>query len=322
MSKPEAAISLPGTAERKSVSAPAAVQKRFNRDNLTGYLFVSPWLIGFLLFALIPMVISLGLAFTDYDILGSAHYIGLGNFQRMFFEDARYARSLAATFKFVGISVPLRLAFALGVALLLNSKRRGVFWYRAAYYVPSIIGGSVAVAVMWKQLFGNEGLLNAVLASLDIPTIGWLGNPQTAIWTLIILAIWQFGSPMLVFLAGLRQIPAELYEAASIDGANTVQKFMGVTLPLLTPVIFFNLIMQVIGGFKVFTQAFIVTNGTGQPLDTTLLYSLYLYRRAFTNFEMGYASAMAWVMLIIIAVLTLISFKLSSVWVFYETKES
>jgi multiple sugar transport system permease protein len=324
MSKPEVAIPLPGTVERKSVPAPAALQKqkRFGQTNLVGYLFVSPWLIGFLLFALIPMVISLVLAFTDYDILGSANFIGLGNFQRMFFEDARYGRSLAATFKFVGFSVPLRLIFALGVAMLLNSKRRGVFWYRAAYYIPSIIGGSVAVAVMWKQLFGNEGLLNAVLASLDIPTIGWLGNPQTAIWTLIILAIWQFGSPMLVFLAGLRQIPAELYEAASIDGANKVQKFIGVTLPLLTPVIFFNVIMQVIGGFKVFTQAFIVTNGTGQPLDTTLLYSLYLYRRAFTDFEMGYASAMAWVMLLIIAVLTLISFKLSSMWVFYETKES
>ncbi len=322
MSKPELAIPLPATVERKSVSAPAAVQKRFNQNNLAGYLFVSPWLIGFLLFALIPMVISLGLAFTNYDILAGGNFIGLDNFRRMFFEDARYGRSLAATFKFVGVSVPLRLAFALGVALLLNSKRRGVFWYRAAYYIPSIIGGSVAVAVMWKQLFGNEGLLNAVLASLDIPTIGWLGNPQTAIWTLIILAIWQFGSPMLVFLAGLRQIPAELYEAASIDGANPVQQFTGVTLPLLTPVIFFNLIMQLIGGFKVFTQAFILTNGTGQPLDTTLLYSLYLYRRAFNNFEMGYASAMAWVMLIIIAVLTLISFKLSSMWVFYETKES
>jgi ABC-type sugar transport system permease subunit len=321
MSKPEAAISLPGAVERKSVSAPLAVHKRLNRDNLTGYLFVSPWLIGFLLFALIPMVISLGLAFTDYDILGSAHFIGLGNFQRMFFEDPRYLRSLAATFKFVGISVPLRLAFALGVALLLNSKRRGVFWYRAAYYIPSIIGGSVAVAVMWRQLFGNEGLLNAILTSLDIPTVAWLGKPETAIWTLIILAIWQFGSPMLVFLAGLRQIPAELYEAASIDGANRVQQFTGVTLPLLTPVIFFNVIMQVIGGFKVFTQAFIVTNGTGQPLDTTLLYSLYLYNRAFTTYQMGYASAMAWIMLIIIAVLTLISFRLSSVWVFYEAKE-
>ena len=296
-------------------------RKTLKQSNWVGYLFVSPWLIGFLLFALIPMSISLVLAFTDYDILGGVNFKGLGNFQRMFFEDPRYWRSVAATFRYVGLSVPLRLVFALGVAMLLNAKRRGVYWYRAAYYIPSIIGGSVAVAVMWKQLFGNEGLMNALLSSLGIPTVGWLGNPQTAIWTLILLAVWQFGSPMLIFLAGLRQIPQELYEAASIDGANYAQKFWGVTLPLLTPIIFFNLIMQVIGGFKVFTQAFIISSGTGNPLDTTLLYSLYLYNRAFTTYQMGYASAMAWVMLIVIAVLTFISFKLSTFWVFYETKE-
>jgi multiple sugar transport system permease protein len=295
-------------------------RNRYNWSNLTGYLFLSPWLIGFFLFAAIPMLISLGLAFTNYDILGSANFIGLDNFRRMF-EDPRYLRSISATFRFVAISVPLRLAFALGVAMLMNANRRGVYWYRAAYYIPSIIGSSVAVAVMWKQLFGADGLLNAVLAGLGIESINWLGNPKTSYWTLILLAVWQFGSPMLVFLAGLRQIPRELYEAASIDGANGRQQFLRVTLPLLTPVIFFNLIMQLIAGFKVFTQAFIVTAGTGQPLDTNLLYSLYLYNRAFVNFQMGYASAMAWVMLIVIAVLTFISFKLSSLWVFYETKE-
>jgi multiple sugar transport system permease protein len=324
MSDPAAVISMPATTEDAASQVRARLKNRKNlkQDNFIGYLFASPWLIGFLLFALIPMTISLGLAFTDYDILGGANFIGLDNFKRMFFEDSRYIRSVTATFRYVLISVPLRLIFALCVALLLNSKRRGVYWYRAAYYIPSIIGGSVAVAVMWRQLFGSEGLINAILASLDIPSVGWLGNPQTAIWTLILLAVWQFGSPMLVFLAGLRQIPAELYEASAIDGANAVQKFLRVTLPLLTPVIFFNLVMQVIGGFKVFTQAFIVTGGTGAPLDTNLFYSLYLYNRAFTNFQMGYASAMAWVMLVIIGLLTLLSFKLSSYWVFYETKES
>jgi multiple sugar transport system permease protein len=323
MGEPAIAISRLDKAEESATQSPARAHGRrnFKQNNLVGYLFASPWLIGFFLFALIPMAISLGLAFTDYDILGSAHFIGLKNFQRMFFEDPRYLRSVAATFRYVGASVPLRLVFALGVAMLLNAHRRGVFWYRAAYYIPSIIGGSVAVAVMWRQLFGNEGLVNAILASLGIPSIGWLGNPQVATWTLILLAVWQFGSPMLIFLAGLRQIPQELYEAANIDGANSYQKFFRVTLPLLTPVIFFNLIMQIIAGFKVFTQAFIVTNGTGQPLDTNLFYSLYLYNRAFTTFQMGYASAMAWVMLIIVAILTLISFKLSTRWVFYETKE-
>jgi multiple sugar transport system permease protein len=295
--------------------------RNFRQNNLIGYLFISPWLLCFILFALIPIVISLWLAFTDYDILSpnAGQFIGLQNFHRMFYEDVRYARSVIATFQYVFFSVPLRLIFALGVALIMNAKRRGVYWYRAIYYIPSIIGGSVAVAVMWRQLFGNNGVINALITSIGFPEVRWLGNPQTAIWTLIILAVWQFGSPMLVFLAGLRQIPQELYEAASIDGANSWNKFWRVTLPLLTPIIFFNLIMQLIAGFKVFTQAFIVTGGA--PLDTTLFYTLYLYNRAFVNYQMGYASAMAWVMLIVIAALTVISFKLSSFWVFYETKE-
>ena len=321
MDKPAAAVPIPGTADDRAAPRSGSRRRNFNQNNLVGYLFVSPWLIGFLLFALVPMAISLVLAFTDYDILGSANFIGFGNFQRMFFEDPRYWRSVAATFRYVGIAVPLRLAFALGVAMLLNTHRRGVYWYRAAYYIPSIIGGSVAVAVMWRQLFGVDGLINGILMAMGIEKVGWLGNPKIAFWTLILLAVWQFGSPMLIFLAGLRNIPAELYEAASIDGANGFNKFVSVTLPLLTPIIFFNLIMQVISGFRVFTQAFIVTSGTGNPLDTNLFYSLYLYNRAFTTFQMGYASAMAWVLLIIIAILTFISFKLSSFWVFYETKE-
>lgn len=321
MSEPATAIRMPGAEGPAAVQSRESLRKRNRRQNsLVGYLFLSPWLIGFFLFTFIPMAISLGLAFTDYDILGSAHFIGLQNFERMF-HDIRYAHSVYATFRYVLISVPLRLSFALAVAMLLNTKRRGVYWYRAAYYIPSIIGSSVAVAVMWRQLFGNEGLINALLGGLGVPSVKWLGNPSTAIWTLILLAVWQFGSPMLVFLAGLRQIPQELYESASIDGANGWRKFTGVTLPLLTPVIFFNLIMQIIGGFKAFTQAFIVTNGTGAPLDTNLFYSLYLYNRAFIDFQMGFASAMAWVLLVIIAILTLVAFKTSSRWVFYETKE-
>ena len=290
----------------------------FGRNNLAGYLFISPWLIGFFLFGFIPIAISLFLAFTDYDVLGGWNFIGLGNFERMFTQDIRYIHSVEATFRYVALAVPLRLVFALAVAMLLNTKRRGVYWYRAAYYVPSVIGASVAVAIMWRQLFGSQGVINAVTASLGLPAVNWLGNPDTAIWTLIILAVWQFGSPMLVFLAGLRQIPNELYEAAAIDGAHYWAKFLRITLPLLTPIIFFNLIMQMIAGFKVFTQAFLVTGGA--PLDTTLFYSLYLYQRAFVSFEMGYAAAMAWIMLIVIGVLTAVSFKLSSYWVYYETE--
>ncbi len=297
-----------------------ATKRNFRWNNLAGYLFISPWLIGFLLFTLVPMAISLWLAFTNYDVLGSWQFVGLENFHRMFFEDPRYARSLAATLKYVVAAVPLRLAFALAIAMLLNTKRRGVYWYRAAYYIPSVIGASVAVAVMWRQLFGVEGVVNAIMTGLGLPRTAWLGNPNTAIWTLILLAAWQFGSPMLVFLAGLRQIPQEMYEAAAIDGANARRQFIHITLPLLTPIIFFNLVMQTISGFKVFTQAFIVTGGA--PLDTTLFYSLYLYNRAFVTFEMGYAAAMAWVLLLIIAALTAISFRLSSFWVYYETKEA
>ncbi|HEX2906015.1 MAG TPA: sugar ABC transporter permease [Phototrophicaceae bacterium] len=294
-------------------------RKGVRQNDLAGYLFISPWLFGFFIFTLIPMGMSLWLAFTNYDILGGWEYVGLKNFERMFFQDIRYGRALTATFKYVLVAVPFRLMFALGIAMLLNTKRRGVYWYRAAFYIPSVIGGSVAVAVMWRQLFGVEGVVNGVVESLGLAPVNWLGNPNTAIWTLILLAVWQFGSPMLIFLAGLRQIPQEMYESASIDGANGWQKFVGITLPLLTPIIFFNLVMQTISGFKVFTQAFIVSGGTGAPLDTTLLYSLYLYRRGFSDFEMGYAAAMAWVMLGIIGVLTAISFKLSSLWVYYET---
>jgi multiple sugar transport system permease protein len=272
-----------------------------------------------MLFTAIPILMSLGLAFTDYDILGDWKYIGLKNFERMNGQDIRYERAVWATFKYVGFSVPLRLTFALGVALLLNTKRRGVYLYRAAFYAPSGVGGSVAVAVMWRQLFGNEGVINGFLTMLSLEGRPWLGDPQTAIWTLIILAVWQFGSPMLIFLAGLKQIPDSLYEAASIDGANAIQKFRRITLPLLTPIIFFNLVMQTIAGFKQFTQAFVITEG--RPLDTTLFYVLYLYQQAFQSYHMGYAAAMAWVMLIVVALLTFISFRLSSLWVFYESKE-
>lgn len=323
MSEPVAAVPVPNNPNPSAVQSRSRARSRsrdFRQNNGVGYLFISPWLIGFFLFALIPIGMSLWLAFTNYDLLsGRSEFVGLANFERMFFQDIRYGRSLNATIKYVAFSVPLRLIFALGVAMLLNTKRRGVYWFRAAYYIPSIIGGSVAVAVMWRQLFGNGGVINAITALFGAAPVNWLGNPDTAIWTLILLAVWQFGSPMLIFLAGLRQIPNELYEASDIDGAHGWQKFWRVTLPLLTPIIFFNLIMQLISGFKVFTQAFVIT--AGAPLDTTLFYTLYLYTRAFSNFQMGYASAMAWILLLIIAVLTFISFKLSDRWVFYETKE-
>jgi multiple sugar transport system permease protein len=293
--------------------------KTERRNNLMGYLFLSPWLIGFFVFTLLPIVASFVLAFTDYNIFSAPNWVGLDNFQKMFFGDRRYWRSVKATFYYVFTAVPLRLLVALGVAMLLNRGRKLVSLYRAAYYAPSIVGGSVAVAVMWRQVWGgqNVGLINFILKAFGLPHVNWLSNPRTAIWTLITLAGWQFGSPMLIFLAGLKQIPTELYEAAAIDGAGAWGKFTKITLPLLTPVIFFNLVMQMISGFLVFTQAYLVTEG--KPLDSTLFYALYLYLRAFENHHMGYGSAMAWVLLLVIAFFTAFVFRTSSGWVYYES---
>jgi pectin-derived oligosaccharide transport system permease protein len=292
---------------------------RARARNLAGYAFIAPWLIGFFGLTLLPMGASLYLAFTDYDILTAPRWVGFENFHRMFTQDRRYLQSVTVTLFYVAIAVPLRLAFALALAMLLNTHRRGMSVYRAAYYAPSIVAGSVAVALMWRQVFGSQGVVNAVLAVLGVPSVSWLGDPDFAIWTLITLAVWQFGSPMLIFLAGLRQIPAELHEAAAIDGAGAWARFFRITLPLLSPVTFFNLVMQTITGFMVFTQAFIVTGGG--PMDTTLFYALYLYRRAFESFQMGYASAMAWVLLLAVALCTALLFKTSGRWVFYEAQE-
>jgi len=293
---------------------------RQRRDNIAGYLFISPWLIGFFAFALLPLLGSFYLAFTKYNLTSAPEWIGLKNFQTMFFDDVRYWKSVKATFFYVFTAVPARLVFALGVAMLLNNYRKGISFYRAAYYAPSIIGGSVAVALMWRRIFASDGLVNASLALVGIDVSrAWIGRPETAIWTLILLAVWQFGSPMLIFLAGLRQIPDALYEAAEIDGASSWQRFINITIPMLSPVIFFNLIMQLISGFLVFTQALIITNGG--PMDTTLFYAFYLYQRAFVTYQMGYGTAMAWVLLLIVAIFTAFTFKTSSAWVFYESQE-
>jgi multiple sugar transport system permease protein len=234
--------------------------------------------------------------------------------------DELFLKSLSVTFYYAFVSVPLRLAFAFFVALLFRRAAASVRIYQAVYYLPSIVGGSIAVAVMWRRLFMADGALNAALRLIGVSSnISWIGLPQTAIWTLIILAVWQFGSSMLIFLAGLRQIPLQYYEAAQIDGAGKFRQFLNITLPQMTPVIFFNLIMQLINGFTVFTQAFVVSGGNGDPQNATLVYALYLYQRAFKYYNMGYSSAMAWILVIIIAVFTGIIFKTSNKWVYYES---
>ncbi|EWH23557.1 ABC transporter permease [Bacillus haynesii] len=291
-------------------------------DNLAGYAFISPFIIGFLCFTVIPMGASLFLSFTSYDLFTPPKWVGLDNYKAMLTDDEKYWGSLKVTFYYVLAGVPLRLAFALFIAVILNRAEKGVGIYRTLFYLPSIIGGSVAVAIMWRNVFGNDGVINALLFFLGFDKkILWYQDPTSALWTLILLSVWQFGSSMLIFLAGLKNIPPMYQEAASVDGANRFQRFFLITLPLLSPIIFFNLVMQTISAFMTFTPAYIISKGEGGPLDGTLLYSLYLFQRAFNFFQMGYASAMAWVMLILIGLVTFILFKTSSLWVHYESKE-
>jgi multiple sugar transport system permease protein len=300
-------------------------KKRFGQHNLARYRFVGPWVLSFLIFGILPIVASFFLAFTDYNALSldSIDWIGLANFRQMFFEDLRYWKSVKATFYYAFTAIPLRLAFALAIAMLLNSSRRLVGVYRALLYAPSIVGASVAVAVVWREMLRPKGPVNAILHALfGIPPVNFTGDPRIAIWVVIFFAVWQFGSSMLIFLAGLKQIPFELYESAAIDGAGGWAKFIRITLPLLTPIIFFNLVMQMINGFTIFTEAFILSSGfLGSPLDTTLFYAIYLYSRGFVDYQMGYSAGMAWVLLVVVALFTALVFKSSTYWVFYASEK-
>ncbi|WP_462409141.1 carbohydrate ABC transporter permease [Neobacillus sp. Marseille-QA0830] len=299
---------------------PVSKRSRAIKENLTGYAFISPFVIGFLAFTLIPIVMSLYLSFTNYNLFAAPKWIGLDNYIKMFTADPRYWHSLKVTIIYVFAGVPFRLIVALLIAILLNTASKAVGLYRTLFYLPSLIGGSVAVAIMWRNVFGDQGIVNIVLDMLGIPVVRWFGNPTAALWMLIFLAAWQFGSSMLIFLAGLKGIPKSYYEAASVDGANGLQQFFKITLPMLSPVILFNTVMQTISAFMTFVPAFIISKGTGGPLDGTLLYSLYLYLQGFEFFNMGYASAMAWIMLIIVGILTLIIFATSKFWVHYESE--
>jgi multiple sugar transport system permease protein len=287
------------------------------RDDLTAYLFLLPWLVGLLTITAGPVVASLVLGFTDYNLIQPPTFNGLDNFTRML-TDERLHHALGVTFTYVLISVPVQLACALGLALLLDRGLRGMAFYRSVFYLPSMLGTSVAIAVLWRQIFGADGMVNQVLAMVGVEGRGWISDPGTALSTLIVLNVWTFGAPMIIFLAGLRQIPRMYYEAAEVDGAGRWTQFRRVTLPLLSPIIFFNLVLQLIHAFQSFTQAFVVSDGTGGPSDSTLFYTLYLYQRGFKNFDMGYASALAWLLLVIIAVFTALNFAAARRWVFYD----
>ena len=320
--QPEQTVAdLPSPVTPRGGRRRGAVNNRRRREARAAYVFLAPWFLGLFAITILPILASLYLSFTDYSLLEKAQWIGADNYVKMFTEDTRYLTSLKVTTIYVFVSVPLQLIFALALAIALDTGLRGLPLYRSIYYLPSLLGGSVAIAILWRKIFGTDGLVNALLGVFGIQGPGWVSDPDTALGTLILLHVWTFGAPMVIFLAGLRQIPQSYYEAAAVDGAGRFRRFRSITMPLLTPIIFFNLVLEVIKSFQSFTQSFIVSSGSGGPVDSTLFYTLYLYLKGFKAYEMGYAAAMAWVLLLIIAGLTGVNFLASKYWVFYgDTK--
>ena len=287
----------------------SSIKTVLEKETVSGYIFALPFIIGFIAFIVVPMAMSLYFSFCDYNILSPEKWIGLKNYAKLF-QDPKFWNALKVTLKYAVFSVPLKLLFSLLVALLLLKTTRLSPIYRAAYYLPSIMGASVAVSVLWKQLFAGDGLVNQILGT----DISWLGSTKTAIWVLILLSVWQFGSSMLIFLGALKQIPQELYEAAKVDGAGPFSRFFRITFPLLTSTIFFTLVMQSINGLLVFAQGQIIT--AGKPMDSTKFYVLYMYQQAFEFNKSGYASALGWVMVFLIALFTAFLFATKKFWVY------
>ncbi|MEI7026628.1 carbohydrate ABC transporter permease [Paenibacillus sp. y28] len=285
---------------------------------VAGYLFLSPWLIGFLLLTLGPILMSFYYSFTNYSLLDAPRWTGIDNYKYILTEDDTFRDSLQVTLLFVVLSVPMKLISALLVAVLLNRSIKGISFYRTMIYFPSLIGTSIAVSILWKNIFSKDGFINQALALIGIEGKAWIADPSTALGTLVLLVAWQFGSSMIIFLAGLKQISKDLYEASSVDGASKIRQFFVITLPMLSPIILFNFVLQTINSFQMFTQAFIVTNGG--PVNSTFVYVMYLYERAFSKFQMGYASSLAWILLVIIGLVTAVIFATSKYWVFYETQ--
>ena len=290
---------------------------KFVKEN-AGILFILPWIIGMLVFKLYPFATSLYYSFTNYNLMDPAKFIGLDNYTKLLKDDL-FVKSLKITFKYSLMTVPLKLIFALFIAYILNFKLKFVNAFRTAYYIPSILGGSVAIAVLWRFLFSDTGFINLFLSKFGIIGPAWLGDPKVALFTLSILRVWQFGSAMVIFLAALKGVPEELYEAASIDGATRARQFFSVTMPMITPVIFYNFVTQLVQAFQEFNGPYIITQGG--PLDSTMLTSLLIYKNAFSNFKMGLANAMAWYLFLAIMVLTALSFLSQKYWVYYSDEE-
>ncbi|QHQ62179.1 ABC transporter permease subunit [Anaerocolumna sedimenticola] len=284
-----------------------------------GFFYILPWLVGFLIFKLYPFAASLYYSFTDYDLFKDViSFIDFDNYKNIF-QTAKIRKAFGVTFQYAFMTVPLKLAFALFIAYILNFKIKGVNLFRTMYYVPSILGGSVAIAVLWKFLFQTDGLINQIISIFRVTGPNWLGDSKYSLFVVSLLRVWQFGSPMVIFLAALKSVPADLYEAASIDGASKLKQFLRVTVPLITPVIFYNLVTQLCQAFQEFNGPFIITNGG--PLGSTTLISLLVYQNAFKTYQMGFASAISWLLFLIVMTLTIISFMSQKYWVYYSDED-
>jgi len=306
------------TGTQKVSAAPrSALKRRRAAEARAGYAFLTPWLLGFFLLTAGPMIASLYLSFTDYNLFSPPEWIGLKNYT-MLWNDPQYRKAWQVTGTYVLFGTPTKLIAALAVAMLLNNTRRGQGLYRSVFYAPSLIGASVSIAIVWKAMFIDKGIVDQVGQIFGAAGGGWVGDPKRTMPMLVLLTVWQFGAPMIIFLAGLKQVPNELYEAAAVDGAGPVRKFIKITLPMLSPVIFFNVLLETIHAFQIFASAFIISNGTGGPARSTLFYTLYLYFRGFVDFRMGYASAMAWILVLVVGLITFVFFKTSKSWVHYS----
>ena len=296
------------------------ISNKMKSKRYVGLLYIAPWLLGFLIFQLYPFIASLCYSFTDYTLLNQPQFVGLKNYLTLFTTDKQFLSTMKITGFYALLSVPLKLAFALFIAILLNAKIKGIGIYRSLYYLPSILGGSVAVSVLWRVIFMKDGMINHFIGLLGLGPVNWLTDAKLALITLSLLQVWQFGSAMVIFLAALKGIPAELYEAASIDGSGKWNQFLHITLPQISSVVFFNLIMQSIQALQNFTSAFVITKGG--PVKSTYVLGMKLYKEGFSYFKMGYASAISWAIFVMIVAVTMLLFRSSSVWVHYDDEGS
>lgn len=304
----------------ESVKPARLVKARKGRKyQYVGLLYIAPWLLGFLILELYPLLAALYYSFTDFSLMARPRFIGLKNYIYMFTQDPDFWSSVGITFNWVVIAVPLKISAALLVAVVLNAKLRFINFYRAVYYLPSIFAGSVAISILWRFLFTYDGLINQILSSVDLKGANWLGDPAWALYTVSLVNVWQFGTSMVLFLAGLKQVPSSLYEAGKIDGASALRRFWSISLPMLTPVLLFNLVIQTFNAFQDFTTPFVITNGG--PIKSTYLFTMLIYDNGFKFFKMGYASALSFLMFVFIILFTAALFKSSKYWAHYEDGE-